>query len=98
MIRVRTKSWLPSTLPLVLLLVGAQCGALAHAFKHDVDVLQQQTCATCVTVSQLDSSCVGAPGNTDIEHSHSYHTNEHAIAVESFHALVVRQRGPPNPL
>jgi len=98
MIRICRKSWLLSDLLLVLLLIGAQCGALAHAFKHDVDALQQQTCAICVTVNQLDSSCVDGPANTDIEHSHSCDTNVHAASLESFHALIARQRGPPNPL
>ncbi len=96
MICVRRKSWLPPNLLLVVLLIGAQSGALAHAFKHEADTLQQQACAICVTASQLDSSCVDVPADTDIEHCHACQSIEHAIALESFHALVARQRGPPN--
>ncbi len=98
MIRVRRKSWLPSNLLLVLLLIGAQSGALAHAFEHDAGTPQRQACAICVTVSQLDASCVGAPANTDIEHCHACQAVERAATPESSHALVARQRGPPNPL
>ncbi len=83
---------------LVLLLLGAQSGALAHAFEHDAGTAQRQACAICVTVSQLDASCVDAPANTDIEHCHACPAIECAATLESFHALVTRQRGPPNPL
>jgi len=61
MLCVRGKSWLPPNLLLLVLLIGAQSGALTHAFKHQADTLQQQTCAICVTVSQLDSSCGATP-------------------------------------
>jgi hypothetical protein len=98
MVRARTKLWLPSNLLLVLLLVGAQNGALAHAFKHDLDVLQRQACPICVTVSQLDSSCVDAPVDSAIERCHSCQAIEHAANLPSRHALAARQRGPPNPL
>ena len=98
MIRVRRKSWLAPNLLLVALLIGAQSGALAHAFKHDGDTLQNKTCAICVTVSQLDASCVDAPANTDIEHCHSCQAIALAATFESFHALAARQRGPPDPL
>lgn len=95
MIRVRRRSWLPSNLALVLLLIGAQSGALAHAFKHDLNVLQKKACAICVTVSQLEASCVDVPADTAIERCHSCQTNEHVTSLESLHALAARQRGPP---
>jgi hypothetical protein len=98
MVRVRIKLWLPSNLLLMLLLVGAQNGALAHAFKHDLDVVQQQACPICVTVSQLDSSCLVAAADSAIERCHSCQAIEHAANLESRHALAARQRGPPNPL
>ncbi len=98
MLCVRGKSWLPPNLLLVVLLIGAQSGALTHAFKHQADTLQQQTCAICVTVSQLDASCVDAPANTVLLRCHSCEAIAQVSALESFHALVVRQRGPPNPL
>jgi hypothetical protein len=98
MICVRRKSWLLPNLLLVVLLIGAQSGALAHAFKHEAGTLQQQTCAICVAASQLDSSCVDTPANTDLVRCHSCQAIEHVTTLESFHALVARQRGPPNPL
>ncbi len=82
-------------LVLMLLLLGAQSGALSHAFEHDAGALQNQACAICVTVSQLDSSCVDAPSNTNIEPCHSCQTIERAATLESFHAPLARQRGPP---
>jgi hypothetical protein len=98
MLCVRGNSWLLPNLLLVVLLIAAQSDALAHTFKRQADTLQPQTCAICVTASQLDLSCVDTPSNTDLVHCHSYQTNEHAIAVESIHALLARQRGPPNSL
>ena len=98
MICVRRKSWLPPNLLLVVLLIGAQSGALTHAFKHQADSLQQQTCAICVTASQLDASCVDTPANTILLRCHSCEAIAHFKVLESIHALVVRQRGPPIPL
>ena len=98
MIRVRRKSWQLANLLLVILLTGAQSGVLAHVFEHDAGTPQKQACAICVTVSQLGSSCVDAPVNTDIEHCHACQAIERAATLESFHALVARQRDPPNPL
>jgi len=98
MIIVRGKSWLPANLLLVILLTGAQSGALAHAFEHEAGTVQNQACAICVTVSQLDSSCVDAIANTDIEPCHSCQTNSRNATFESLHRLVARQRGPPRTL
>ncbi|MCH8070692.1 MAG: hypothetical protein IIA09_01985 [Proteobacteria bacterium] len=85
-------------LVLMLLLLAAQSGALAHAFEHDAGALQNRACAICVTLSQLDSSCANASADTDIEHCHACQAIERAATLESFHALVARQRGPPQPL
>ena len=98
MIRVRRKSWLPSNLLLVLLLIGAQSGALAHAFEHDPGALQNPACAICVTVSQLDSSCIDIAVITTIAHQHSCEIVEQAPKFQSVHTLNARQRGPPNSL
>ena len=98
MLCVRRKSWLPPNLLLVVLLFGVQSGALSHAFEHQVDTLQQQICAICVTASQLDASCLDTPANTDLVRCNSYQAISHLRTLESFHALVARQRGPPNPL
>ena len=98
MICVRRKSWLPPNLLLVILLIGAQSGALAHAFKHPADTLQLQTCAICVTASQLDLSCVDTPANADLVRCHACQAIAPVRTLESFHALLARQRGPPSPL
>ena len=98
MICVRRNSWLTPNLLLVVLLIGAQSGALAHAFRHQADTLQQQTCAICVTASQLDLSCVDTPAVNDLVRRYSYLAIPQLGALESIHALAARQRGPPSPL
>jgi hypothetical protein len=98
MTSVRSTSWLPSNLLLVVLLTGAQSGALAHAFEHDAGTLQNQACAICVTVSQLDSSCIDTISTTDIEACHARHTLARAATLKSLHTLVANQRGPPSSL
>ncbi len=98
MLCVRGKSWLPPNLLLVVLLIGAQSGALTHAFKHQADTLQQQSCAICVTASQLDASCVETLASTVVLRCHSCEAIAHFRVLESIHTLVVRQRGPPIPL
>ena len=83
---------------LVLLLAGVQNGALAHAFEHDAGTLPNQACAICVTVSQLDSSCVDTPVNPDSESCCSCQTIARTATIESLHGLAARQRGPPSTL
>ena len=98
MIRVRRKSWLPTHLLLTMLLIGAQSGALAHAFEHDSGTLQKQACAICVTVNQLDSSGIYVSANVSIEQPQYCQTMAQSATFESFHELVTRQRGPPTSL
>ena len=95
---VRGKSWLPANLLLVMLLTGAQSGALAHAFDHDAGTVQNRACAICVTVSQLDSSCINALANADIVSCYSCQTITRAATLKSLHTLVANQRGPPSSL
>jgi hypothetical protein len=98
MTSVRRKSWLPANLLLVILLTGAQSGALVHAFQHDSGTLQNQACAICVTVSQLDSGCIDALATTDIEGCYSCRTIARAAKLTSLHTLAANQRGPPRSL
>ena len=98
MTSVRGKSWLPANLLLVILLTGAQSGALAHAFEHDSGTLQNQACAICVTVSQLDSGCIDTLATTDIDGCYSCQTSARAATLNSLHTLVANQRGPPRSL
>jgi hypothetical protein len=94
----RRVSWLPAKLLLVTLLFAAQSGALAHAFEHDAGTLQTQACAICVTVGQLDSSCVAALGINEIEDCYSCQPIARAAILKSLQAPVARQRGPPSSL
>ncbi len=95
---VRGKSWLPANLLLVILLTGAQSGALAHVFEHDAGTVRNQACAICVTVSQLDSSCIVALATTDIGGCYSCQTIACSAILKSLHTLVANQRGPPRSL
>lgn len=98
MLTVRKRSWLPAKLLLLLLLTGAQSGALAHAFKHEAGTPQYQACAMCVTVSQLNASCVDSMVATDDENCHSCQPIDEAAILQSLQAPSARQRGPPNAL
>ena len=95
MTSVRRSSWLPANLLLVVLLTGAQSGALAHAFEHDAETLRNQACAICVTVGQLDSSCIDSHAAVDIEACYTCQTIARAATLKSLHTLVANQRGPP---
>jgi hypothetical protein len=95
MLCVRNPSWLPANLLLVLLLTGAQSGALAHAFEHDAGTPQYQACASCVMVNQLDASCVDTLVATDIGDCDSCRPDDQAATLESLQAPAARQRGPP---
>ncbi len=95
---VRRKSWLPAKLLTLLLLVGAQSGALAHVFEHDAGTPQFQACASCVTANQLDSSCIDTLTETDGGDRHSCQPVNDATTLASLQAPAARQRGPPDPL
>ena len=95
---VRRSSWIPANLLLVVLLTGAQSGALAHAFEHDAETLRNQACAICVTVGQLESSCIDALATTDIEGCYSCLPIARTANLKSLHTLVANQRGPPGSL
>ena len=98
MLCVRKPSWLPANLLLALLLTGGQSGALAHAFEHDAGTPQYQACAGCVTVSQLDASCVDTLAATDCVDHDSCRPVDEASSLESLQAPAARQRGPPGAL
>lgn len=98
MLPVRLQSWLPANLLLLLLMAVAQSGALAHAFEHDAATPQYQACAICVTVSQLDSSCVDTLAATIIADCRSCQPVTEALSLESLQVPVAKQRGPPGML
>ena len=92
---VRERSWLPAKLLLLAMLVTAQSGALAHAFKHDAATPQNPTCATCVTVSQLGASCVDSPAVADLAIVHARPVEPGRVIAVSRCVPVPKQRGPP---
>ncbi len=95
MLRSSNQKILPKALLLALLLIGAQSAALLHAFMHDVDSLQAQTCATCVTVAQLNHGCVAAEANLPVLQGATPSFTQRNTAFGSFDAPLPRQRGPP---
>jgi|GEM_PF-1871644 len=78
------------------LLLGAQVGALAHAFEHDPGTAQLNACAACVTVAQLGSAATGTPAELDLVHQRvaAPHAERWSLAPAS--RTTARQRGPPD--
>ena len=95
MIPVSKRSWLPANLLLFAMLVTAQSGALAHAFKHEAATPQVQNCAICITVSQLHASCVPAIGAAETSSYAICPPVSQALPDISLHTRAARQRGPP---
>jgi len=83
---------------LVFLLLGAQAGALVHAFKHDPGKVQENTCASCTTASQLLAACIGNSMDTSIPRDSLCLSSVQVRLPDSTDSLVVRQRGPPHSL
>lgn len=96
--RVFGKSWRVASALLLVLQIGAQTGAVAHAYEHDPGTLQDTTCASCTTASQLTSACVDSGAIANIPRFHSRLETDRQIPHESIQTLTVRQRGPPTPL
>ena len=80
---------------MLVLLVAAQTGALAHAYEHDPGTLQDTTCASCVTAGELTSACLDSGVVADIRALHSSLETDQQIPIESIATLSARQRGPP---
>jgi len=88
----------PGLLPnvvLALLLLGAQFGALAHAFEHDAGAQQDNVCSTCASASQLASACVDSHFPEELEPPPSGFVANLIPGSRSALALVARQCGPP---
>lgn len=81
---------------LVLLLLGGQFAAIAHAFEHDPGATQSQACASCVTVAQLGSALVDHPVELALPDPAFEYVSAATAAWSSATCLVVRQRGPPS--
>ena len=78
-----------------LLLLTAHVATLAHAYGHDIEAPQAQTCAACATADQLASACVGNPAATDMQRICSLPSHRLVVESSTGRAIVVRQRGPP---
>lgn len=98
MLFVRKQSWLPAKLLLVLLVTGAQSGALAHVFEHEASTPLKQACAICATISQLDASSIDALADPIAPDCRSCRPLTDAWSLETRHAPDTRQRGPPTAL
>lgn len=95
MIRVGGKHWKHASILLVVMLLGAHTGALAHAFQHDPGSLQDTTCASCAAASELANACIDNGIAPDIQVLHSCLAAIQQGPIESIATLSARQRGPP---
>ena len=77
------------------LLVGAQVGAVAHAFEHDPGTAQFNLCAACVTVAQLGAAAVSAPQNRVLGHQHDAAQHVEPWSPAPAGRTTPYQRGPP---
>jgi len=93
-----SNSWLVGYILLVLMLAIAQTGAVAHAYGHDAEIPQDQTCVSCVNAGQLVFACVGDALDLDIRNHVSDFSTDKFLSFESTHTLAAKQRGPPDPL
>lgn len=93
--RLFVKLWRPANAVLIVLLIAAQTGAIAHAYEHDPGTLQDATCASCVTVNQLSAACVDSGFRHDVEPAGVDHDSATYTPGESIRPLTHRQRGPP---
>jgi hypothetical protein len=94
--RVGGKHWKLTSTLLLVLLIAAQTGALAHADEHDPGTLQDTTCASCVSAGELTSACLDSGVAADIKAFHSGLETDQRIPIESIATLSARQRGPPD--
>lgn len=94
--RIGGKHWKITSTLLIVLLVGAHSGAIAHAYEHDPGSLQDTTCASCVTVGELSSACLDSGVAADIRVLNSRLEADQQLPVASISTLSARQRGPPN--
>ncbi len=83
---------------LVLLVAGAQSGALAHVFEHEPVTPLKQACAICATISQLDASSIDALADPIAPDCGSRRPLADSPSLETRHAADARQRGPPTSL
>lgn len=92
--RLRTENRLAAGFLLLALLL-AQSGALAHTWQHEPGTLQGQACAACASASQLASACIDSARFADFRPALEgplAHLASHHASIE---IMVARSRGPP---
>jgi hypothetical protein len=94
--RIITKLGKSVSVLLIILLIGAQTGALAHSYKHDPGSVQEATCASCATAGQLSSACLDSGFCSEICAFHSSLEADQHLPTDSIHSFAARQRGPPD--
>lgn len=98
LIRPRQKPGLLPNLLLAALLLGAQFGALLHAYEHDVGAPQGKVCTVCATASQLSAASVDNHSSHELETSRSSLVATAHSVCQGLHVAAARQRGPPESL
>jgi hypothetical protein len=93
--RLLGKSWRPANAVLIVLLLVAQTWAIAHAYDHEPEILQDATCVSCVALNQLGATCVDSGAGHDCAAPGSDRYAVSYVTGESIRTLTCRQRGPP---
>ena len=82
---------------LCVALLAARFATTLHAFEHDLDAVDGQTCPVCITAAQLGDVCVDTSHPVPVEPA-GFVVDPVCIATfSSVYAVIVRQRGPPEP-
>jgi hypothetical protein len=86
------KVWLVS---IMVLLIAAQTGAVAHEYTHDPGTSQDLSCFACVTAGNLLAGCVETGAAISLERELDLHFVEQLAQSRSADVHIARQRGPP---
>ena len=95
--RFRTDNMLAAGYLLLALLL-AQAGAIAHAWQHEPGSAQSKACAACASASQLASACVDNVQFARLQPMLSGPIAHHAARSRSTETVAFRSRGPPSTL
>lgn len=95
MCRLFGNSWRLANAVLIALLIVAQTGAIAHAYEHEPEILQDATCVSCIALNQLSAACVDSGFRHDCAPPGCDHDTARHVPGESICPLTCRQRGPP---
>ncbi len=79
----------------MMLLIAAQTGAVAHEYTHDPGTSQDLSCFACITAANLLGGCVDTGAAIALELQFDAHSVEQFVQSRSADVLIARQRGPP---